>query len=87
MPHRSALTLGVLLSLPQLRVGAGKPVAKSHYLTGGGFSEGLATRYVPETKTIGYIDTTGKLAIPARFEHASDFSDGLALVRKTPNSG
>jgi bifunctional DNA-binding transcriptional regulator/antitoxin component of YhaV-PrlF toxin-antitoxin module len=152
MPHRSAIALGVLISLPQilgcslsypawpkskrsdtplfrfvieerngagyinregkivippqLRVGAGndgdffnglakvtlkdgtdvyidttgKPIANAHYLTAGDFSEGLATRYVPETKTTGYIDTTGKLAIPARFEHAGDFSDGLAFV-------
>jgi hypothetical protein len=29
----------------------------------------------------GYIDKTGKLAIPARFSRAEDFSEGLAVVR------
>jgi bifunctional DNA-binding transcriptional regulator/antitoxin component of YhaV-PrlF toxin-antitoxin module len=117
MPHRSAIALGVLISLPQIlgcslsypawpkskrsdtplfrfvveeRNGAGyinrdgKIVIPPQLRVGAGnagdFSEGLATRYVPETKTTGYIDTTGKLAIPARFEHAGDFSDGLAFV-------
>ncbi|MBC8030286.1 MAG: WG repeat-containing protein [Pyrinomonadaceae bacterium] len=31
--------------------------------------------------TVGYIDTTGKIIIPARFEEAYDFSEGLAHVK------
>lgn len=43
-------------------------------------SNGLA-RIIKEGK-IGYIDITGKLAIPALYEEGENFSDGFAYVKK-----
>lgn len=41
---------------------------------------------VPADKQVfGYVDRTGKLACPARFYEAGDFSDGLAAVRTERN--
>jgi WG containing repeat len=45
----------------------------------GSFSEGLAS--VPINEKCGYIDTTGKLVIPAKFDSASNFYQGLALIK------
>lgn len=55
------------------------------------FSEGLAL--VNVNNKYGYISTDGKMAIPATFDNATDFSDGLAVVihyddeNKTPKYG
>lgn len=48
----------------------------SDFEAAGPFSEGLARVRVGEK--FGYIDRTGKLVIPVRFEGARDFSNGLA---------
>lgn len=44
----------------------------------GNFSEGLARVSIQEGD--GFIDKTGKLAIPAKYQWASPFSEGLASV-------
>ncbi len=43
------------------------------------------TGFAAEPAKWGYIDTTGKLVIPARFETAQPFSEGLALIRTEKN--
>ncbi len=45
------------------------------------FSEGLAT--IATNGKSGYIDKTGKLVIPAEYEDAEDFSEGLAAAQVT----
>ena len=47
------------------------------------FSEGLAAVTVNDKQ--GFIDRTGKMAIPATFDVAKDFGEGLAPV-KTGNA-
>jgi hypothetical protein len=47
--------------------------------SGGRFKEGLA-RFEVQSGVAGYIDRTGKWAIPPQFTSAGDFSEGLALV-------
>jgi hypothetical protein len=44
------------------------------------FSEGLASAYDIKTEKYGYIDHTGKFVIPAEFDEAYIFSEGLAAV-------
>src|SRR6185295_19440553 len=44
-----------------------------------GFSEGLAA-VSDENGRWGYIEKTGSVIIPYQFEHAQNFSDGLARV-------
>lgn len=48
------------------------------------FSEGLARVYEADStlqgKYFGFIDRTGKIVIPARFDYVEDFSEGLASV-------
>jgi len=54
------------------------------YLEGGTFSEGLAPVRVagdPHTVRWGFLDTTGKLAIPAAFDHVRPFQEGLAVAQ------
>jgi hypothetical protein len=62
------------------------------------FSEGLAAvnigqRRIPNIGVIsnpgkwGYIDKTGKLAVPLKFAHAEDFSEGLAAVTDGDRGG
>ena len=47
----------------------------------GDFHDGLARFWVGDATGLGgYIDRTGKLAIPPRYAEASDFSQGLACV-------
>lgn len=53
----------------------------------GGFREGLALIYLKKTEggdktdyKVGYINETGEVVIPPRFDAARDFSDGLAYV-------
>jgi hypothetical protein len=45
------------------------------------FSEGLANIDFGN-KGMGYIDKTGKVVIPARFDTACAFRDGLAMVKE-----
>src|SRR4029077_13070084 len=62
------------------------------------FSEGLAAVNIGQTRIPniglipnpgkwGYIDKTGKLAIPLKFTHAEDFSEGLAAVTDGDRGG
>ena len=62
------------------------------------FSEGLAPvnvgqKRIPNLGLIsdpgkwGYLDKTGKLAIPLKFTHAEDFSEGLAAVTDGDRGG
>ncbi len=44
----------------------------------GSFHEGLAQYH---GRGVGFIDRAGRIRIPARFDEASDFSEGLAFVR------
>ena len=60
------------------------------HLTGDSFREGLAQywTYEPDKGTVhGYIDTTGKIQIKARFTYALSFVDGLAAVCINLNCG
>lgn len=41
---------------------------------------------MPDTK-VGYVDKTGKIAIPATFTYGLDFSEGLACVSSNKGSG
>ena len=53
------------------------------HLDGDSFSEGLTKywTYEPDKDTVhGYIDTSGKIQIKARFHYAYSFVDGLAAV-------
>lgn len=59
-------------------------IRDSRYIAGDSFSEDLAAVMVGDGGPFavwGYIDTTGKLVIPARFQEAHGFSGGLALVK------
>ena len=66
-----------------------KWVVKPQYYTAGYFHEGLA--YVIKKKGrhdksspkyfAGYIDQTGKIVIPLKFEWANDFHEGIAAVK------
>ena len=67
----------------------------SEEMAGGTFSEGLAPVEVRPlnadgsvgSSKSGYIDKTGKMVIPASFEGASGFHDGLAAVSEKSKSG
>lgn len=50
-----------------------------------GFSEGLAPAQGKNDK-YGYIDKTGKFAIPPQFDRVGDFSEGLAAVMPVKNA-
>jgi hypothetical protein len=47
----------------------------------GVFSEGLAG-VMPDEQSVGFIDLTGKLVIPAIFEDTGPFREGLAAAKK-----
>ncbi|HEU5181157.1 MAG TPA: WG repeat-containing protein [Candidatus Polarisedimenticolia bacterium] len=49
------------------------------------FSEGMARVKIGEK--YGFINTSGKIVIPAQFEDADDFSDGMARVQKSGKWG
>ncbi|MBD0310303.1 MAG: WG repeat-containing protein, partial [Microcoleus sp. T1-bin1] len=51
------------------------------------FSEGLASVAMPQTQKSGYIDKNGKFSIDPIFDEASDFKDGLAIVRINEKAG
>lgn len=46
-----------------------------------GFSEGLAAAGEKINEKFGFIDRTGKFAIPPQFRRVGDFSEGLAAVQ------
>jgi hypothetical protein len=48
-------------------------------------SNGRAAYYDYRKKCWGYIDQTGKIMIPARYQSVHDFSDGLAAVQNDGN--
>ena len=50
------------------------------YITFNDFSEGLSC-FAPAGSKRGYLNAKGKTIIPARFDEASDFKEGVALVR------
>ena len=52
------------------------------YYYGRGFSNGLAAVLATRDGLWGYIDKTGQFAIAPQFDQASDFRDGIAMVRK-----
>ncbi len=61
-------------------------VPPSHSWRWGDFREGMARvgvgeSYPDQDLKWGYMDTTGKLIIPAQFDDAEDFSEGLARVK------
>lgn len=63
--------------------GNGKYVLKFNardYLPAGSFTEGLAPIYDAKTHKYGFIDHGGKIAVPAQFDFADGFSEGLAGV-------
>lgn len=48
------------------------------------FSNGLAMAYAPKGEQIGFINTSGELAIPYKgYNYSHGFSEGLALVRNS----
>jgi hypothetical protein len=53
-------------------------VIEPQFQVASAFSDGLAR--VSKDRLFGYIDKRGKWVIPTRFEHASEFSEGLAGV-------
>jgi hypothetical protein len=58
----------------------------------GEFHEGFAVihigkSYADLTVAVGYVDTTGNIAIPTRFTYARDFSEGLAYVESKEYRG
>jgi hypothetical protein len=46
------------------------------------FSNGLAVALCEPGGKRGYIDKTGELVIPCKYDEAHDFHDGLAMVRE-----
>lgn len=51
------------------------------------FSEGLARYYDKKKRGFGYINASGRMAIPVRYDDARDFSEGLAAVRVSTTLG
>jgi hypothetical protein len=47
------------------------------------FSEGLALAYAPRGNKIGFINTSGELAISYKYTYARGFSEGLAVVQNS----
>jgi len=77
---------------------SGRVVIKPQFDLVNNFSEDLAAVNIGQTRIAnigsignpgkwGYIDKTGKLAIPLRLTHAEDFSEGLAAVTDGDRSG
>lgn len=61
----------------------GKKISED-YNSVGPFCEGLAAVYKADADgnvKYGYIDTTGKVVIPLKYDHADNFSEGLAAVK------
>ena len=62
---------------PSARASSGR--ASFEWMIAASFSEGRGA--VPDGDQWGYVDRTGRMAIPARFEQARRFAEGLAAVR------
>lgn len=61
----------------------GKIIAKAQYVFAYYYHEGLAVVGIGHKPTkYGYIDESGNLKISMEFNHAKEFSDGLAWVKK-----
>ena len=82
------LALSLALSVPTMAASVTEiPVVEGVYLTNPGeltptltgFSDGLAL-VIGENHLLGYIDTTGKLAIPCQYTTAESFCEGMARV-------
>ncbi len=60
---------------------SGKVIAKAHAMDNGPdyFQDKLA-RIIGTNKKVGFIDSTGKIVIPPKFDHAMPFCDGTAQV-------
>lgn len=61
----------------------GKMVSKfkTEYKSEYSFINGLALAYAPKTGKMGFINTSGELAIPYQYTYARSFSEELALVQ------
>lgn len=46
------------------------------------FSDGMAKVYDPATSQVGYIDTTGWLAVYCQYEEGDDFHNGVARIKR-----
>lgn len=55
-------------------------LAKHDIVVAGSFSERLAVALCEPGGKRGYIDKTGKFVIPCKYDEASDFHDGCALI-------
>jgi hypothetical protein len=60
---------------------AGNRLYKETYFWADDFSEGMAAVQKGQHDKKGYIDATGRVVIPPRFDEAWPFTDGAALVR------
>jgi hypothetical protein len=50
------------------------------------FRDGLAL-FIAKTSQYGFLDTKGQIAIPAAYDHADDFNEGMAAVRIDGKNG
>lgn len=81
MKRLLALTLALLLMLGASAAFADELMDFTYATYVGGFSdEGLAVFHA-RNGLYGYVNTKGKVEIPASFSYAGDFADGLALVK------
>lgn len=51
------------------------------------FSDGMAKVYDPATSQVGYIDTTGWLAVYCQYEEGDGFYDGVARIKRAGKWG
>jgi WG containing repeat len=72
----------IQLSCEELTYNSGLPYLVSN---DPGFYGGLLA--VNKNKKYGYIDRQGRLAIALKFDHVTNFSEGLAIVRTTDKTG
>ncbi|MFM9277622.1 WG repeat-containing protein [Paenibacillus jiagnxiensis] len=54
-----------------------KENAESEYV----FTDGLALAYASNNGKVGFINTSGQLAVPYQYKYSRAFSDGLAIVQ------
>lgn len=65
----------------------GKLTLTPKYQRIGNFCDGLASFRESENGKVGFLNSEGRVVIPARFEYAFDFSEGLAAVGYIPGNG
>lgn len=51
------------------------------------FSDGMAKVYDPATSQVGYIDTTGWLAVYCQYDAGDDFCNGIARIKRAGKWG